>query len=195
MKSRSRGRAKMLMAQLRHCRPKGVKWALHAHNTMKPVKRLPRRSSEMKSLLKKKTRAAFIARAQCSPGGAAARTKMFIAPLGHCRPKGVKWALHAHNEAREEGTVLHARSEKNENKRLFFFPPLPAGTPPKKGWNKSAWFLSCARAVMKRRMGCCASYFPPLPAGTKALFSVLHARSGENKNKRLCLSPLLPAGA
>ena len=145
--------------------------------------------------LEKKTRAAFIARAQCSPGAAAARTKMFIAPLRHCRPKGVKWALHAHNEAREEGTVLHARSEKNENKRLFFFPPLPAGTPPKKGWNKSAWFLSCARAVMKRRMGCCASYFPPLPAGTKALFSVLHARSGENKNKRLCLSPLLPAGA
>ncbi len=101
-------------------------------------------------------------------------------------------------------SVLHARSGENKNERLCFSSPLPAGTRAhfsvlharieKKGVepNKRV-FLSCARAVKKRKMGCFAS-FPPLPAGTKAHFPALHARSGVNKNKRLCFCPPRPPG-
>jgi len=98
---------------------------------------------------------------------------MLMAPLRHYRPKGVKWALHAHNEAREEGTVLHARS----NKLLCFFPPLPAGTPPQKKAGTKA-HVSVLRARSEEKEDGLLCFFPPLPAGTKAPFSVLHARSG-----------------
>jgi len=91
--------------------------------------------------------------------------------------------LHARNEVQ----VLHARSEKNENKRLCFFPPLPAGTPPKRAGTKAHVPVLRARSEEKEDGLLC--FFPPLPAGTKAPFSFLHARSGENRNKRLCFSP------
>ena len=86
------------------------------------------------------------------------------------------------------------RALRKSEQAAVFLSPTPGWNPNKKGLEQKRMFLSCARAVKKRRMGCCAS-FPPLPAGTKAHFSVLHARSGENKNNRLCFSPPLPAGA
>jgi len=90
-------------------------------------------------------------------------------------------------------SVLHARSEKNENKRLCFFPPLPAGTK-KKGLEPKRMILPCECAVKKKERRWAAVLVSPTPGWNQSTFSVLHARSGENKNKRLCFSPPLPPG-
>ena len=110
---------------------------------------------------------------------------MFIAPLRHCRPKGVKWALHAHNEAREEGTVLHARSEKMRTSGCVSLPHARL-KPPKKGLEQKRMFLSCARAVKKRKMGCCAS-FPHSRLEPKHLF-LSRTRAAEKIRTSGCAS-------
>jgi hypothetical protein len=92
---------------------------------------------------------------------------MFIAPLRHFRPKGVKWALHAHNEAREEGTVLHARS----NKRLcfVFLSPTPGWNPPKKKAGTKA-HVSVLRARSEEKGDGLLCFFPPTPGWNQSTF-------------------------
>jgi hypothetical protein len=150
-------RTKMFIAPLRHCRPKGIKWALHAHNAMKPVRRHPGSYPKLSRSVKEKNATgmhSLHARNEVQE----LQPKLLMAPLRHCRPKGVKWALHAHNEAREEGTVLHARSEKMRTSGCVSFPHSRLEPPLKKKAATKAHVSVLRACSEEKEVGCGASF-------------------------------------
>jgi len=78
------------------------------------------------------------------------------------------------------------RAVKNENKRLCFFPPVPAGTKKKRAGTKA--HVSVLRARSEEKEGGLLCFFPPLPAGTKAHF-LSCTRAVEKIRTSGCASP------
>ena len=156
----------MLRCSWRHCKPKRVKLASHAHNEAQELWSRVLRCSSWRHCRPKRVKWALHAHNEaqelwsrvfrcswrhCRPkrvkwalrahnevqaGAVVARSKMPIAPLRHCWPKRAKWALHAHNAMKP---VKRAPRRSSKTKSLV----------PKKNASR----IHCARAMKSRSCG------------------------------------------